>query len=152
MKDYPWGKGTVNWLRDATANDSDKSFTVPAGKIWDVMSIAATLATTATVGNRILHVYITDGTNTVYSSPSSGNVAASGYGGIRIVPGSNYTTSALFGRLDTPTGMTSVSVTDSPSSKLYLPAGYVIRVWDRAAIDAAADDMTVVLHYMEYDA
>jgi len=35
---------------------------------------------------------------------------------------------------------------------IILTAGMYIRVWDSAAIDAAADDLTVVLHYVEYDA
>jgi len=35
---------------------------------------------------------------------------------------------------------------------LLLPEGYTIRLYDRSAIDAAADDMIIVLHYVEYDA
>ena len=151
-KDYPWGKGTPTWTRDATADDSDKSFTVPAGKVWDLVAIESTLVATATVGNRQLQFIITNGVATVYTGTRAPNITAS-QAGVALWDFSNgdgYSAAQVRVRLDTLAGP-NVYVT-CPEAKTILPAGYVIRVYDAAAVDAAADDLTVVLHYVEYDA
>lgn len=148
-KEYPWGKGTPTWTRDATANDSDKAFTVPAGKIWHLKSIYAQLVCTATVGTRLFGAVITNGTDTVLSVVRIGGTASQ-----------TVTYRAYFGAYDTTTVASNPTlVLGTPDASyrvsipdLMLPAGYVIRIYDTAAIDAAADDMTVVLHYVEYDA
>lgn len=151
MKDYPWGKGTPVWVRDATLNDSDKTFTVPAGKIWRMLSIDAELVATATVGNRVLTAIITDGANTVQNGVRSGNITASQRGRYRVIFGS-----AIFGTTQDAvpafSGSQANVVVYGPMPSMILTAGCVIRVLDLAAIDAAADDLTVVLHYVEYDA
>jgi len=147
-KEYPWGKGTPVWERDATANDSDKSFTVPTGKVRRYLTIAAQLVCTATVGNRSLRVNITNGTDLVYQFMHSGNITASQNGALYIEsPGSTGTQI----RYGPGTATPSVGKQET-MPELILPAGYVIRVYDSGAIDAAADDLTVVLHYVEYDA
>jgi len=136
--------GTPKWVRDATANDSDKSFTVPAGKVWEMLFMSGDLSTTATVGNRVLVIAIApDGTNSVRQI-ISGSIAASGTAGCIVTCGS--VTSIITLALTTTTRYT-VGV-----SRMLLPAGAVIRIYDAATIDAAADDLTVVLHYIEYDA
>ena len=137
MKEYPWGKGTPTWVRDATLNDSDKSFTVPTGKVHDLKFVYVQFAATATVGSRTVAVVITDGTNEVLRCTAGSQVTASA------------TARFIFGQttMDGYTGTTS-----EPLPGCLLPAGYVVRVYDVSAIDAAADDMTVVLHYVEYDA
>ena len=140
MKEYPWGKGTPKWMYDATANDSDKSFTVPTGKIWAMISGRASLTTTATVGNRTPQIRITDGTNTV-AIVSAPNLAASTTG--------NYPISFAGATDDFARSSETMLASFDP---LILPAGYVIRVYDSSAVDVAADDLTVVLHYVEYDA
>lgn len=138
MKDYPWGKGTVKWLRDAALNDSDKSFTVPAGKVWSLRWLFATLATTATVGNRFIWVIITNGANDVWIHKQATSHPASTTYNYNFAP-----------QYSTQTGTTERT---APLMDALLPAGYVIRIYDSGAIDAAADDLTVVLHYVEYDA
>lgn len=150
-KEYPWGKGTPKWVRDATLNDSDKSFTVPAGKIWDMRSIDGLILATAAVGNRVLIITITDGTDVLWVSNYTGSIAASQYGFISANVAQGSTTTNLVPPWNNPTLNVNVAV-QSPLPNHILPAGYVIRVYDRAAIDAAADDLTVVLHYVEYDA
>ena len=146
-KDYPWGKGTPTWVRDATLNDSDKSFSVPVGKMWKILGMQHTLTTSATVGNRTLTVIITNGTDQVWRVFQSTSLqAASTTYQYFIVPGNPALTGAAG-------GPSSVLITMGPvPDELLLPAGYVVRVYDFAAIDAAADDLTVVLHYVEYDA
>lgn len=41
--------------------------------------------------------------------------------------------------------------TVQPSPKIILPSGYVVRVYEPNAIDAAADDLIVTMHYEEFD-
>lgn len=149
MKEYPWGKGTPRWVRDAAANDSDKSFTVPDGKIWRVLTVRATFTATATVGNRILTAGITDGTNVLWTGPRTGNIAATNTAVLLFSENYDYSTTAGIANLDDYTPP-SISVV-GPLPFIYLLPGYVLRVWDKSAIDAAADDLTVVLHYVEYD-
>ena len=141
MKEYPWGKGTPKWVRDATANDSDKSFTVPAGKIWQPIYCYMLLAASATVGNRVLRYQVNeDGTNMCFAT-QTGNIAAS----------SSNACALMFGASDQESGFSGVTnLFNLPL--MYLTAGAVIRIYDTAAIDVAADDLTVVLHYVEYDA
>jgi len=147
----PWGLGVPTWVRDATANDSDKTFTVPAGKVWEMRFIASELVCTATVGNRVLGCLINtpDGGDCV--SVGTLVIAASQYGGLQLhfgAPVAKYTTA--FARLSTPSVAVNVAATQGYGSMLF-PAGTTIRIWDLSAIDAAADDLTVVLHYIEYD-
>lgn len=151
-KEYPWGKGTPTWVRDATANDSDKSFTVPTGKLWCLKAIEACLTCTATVGNRVLSAVITNGVNQIHSLWQSASITASQVG---VVYGATSlgTPSTTASRKPTLAGGDSVNVAINDSlPDMVLPAGYVIRVYDSAAIDPAADDLIVVLHYVEYDA
>jgi len=142
--------GTPKWTRDAALNDSDKSFTVPTGKRWDVKMVRGTLVTSATVGNRVLQIQITDGTNNLITMCKTASIAASSAGIVGVwenAPSSTSTTDIM-----TETG-TSPSVSKvAPMPPLLLAAGSVIRVYDFAAIDAAADDLTVVFEYIEYDA
>ena len=150
-KDYPWGKGTPKWVLDAAANDSDKSFIVPAGKIWDVKAIHIEIATTATVGNRSLIAIFTNGTSTVFASPRTANIAASNTGVLNLsrhyaAMGSTSSNAPLLSGVAPGGGMYGTL------PDMLLPAGYVIRAYDIGAIDAGADDMPVVLHYVEYDA
>lgn len=148
--DKPWGRGRVVWTRDAVANDSDKSFTVPTGKIWALKFIEATIVTTATVGDRLLSVGITNGANYVFTGLNTASIAASKAATIFLVPAFGAVSTSGHRRLDNFGG--SDVGNDFTLPELFLPAGYVIRIWDSAAIDAAADDLTIVLHYVEYDA
>jgi hypothetical protein len=145
---YP--AGNLVWVRDATLNDSDKSFTVPANKRWNVRYIHGEITCTATVGNRSLAIIINDGTNNVLAAPKTANITASQTGVINAYSdGGIFATTAGYVPLlsaATPNVGTAASI-----GAMILPAGYVIRVYDFAAVDAAADDMTVVLQYEELD-
>jgi len=139
-KDYPWGKGTPTWTYDSNTNDSDKSLTTPAGKIRKIIGVHVSLASTATVGNRNLRVLTTDGVNELTRAQSSSTQAASlTYQYILSTRLTNQTVSSA--------GIVIIAIPE-----VILPAGYVMRVYDSAAIDAAADDMLVAWHYVEYDA
>jgi hypothetical protein len=151
MKAYPWGKGTVKWLRDDAPNDSDKSFPVPAGKVWDVLSIAYELVASAVVGNRQMAVYITDGTDALWTTVPSPAVAALTPCNGRFAPNLPTDNTMQLARLDTYGWSSTISVT-GPLPRLLLPAGHVVRVSDYKAIDPAGDPLVVVLQYVEYDA
>lgn len=149
MKDYPWGNGTPKWVRDATANDSDKSFSVPAGKVWDIKYIGAHLVASATVGNRTLGLNMTDGANRIASSNRTAAITATNSGTLEVGFGN--------GLSGTTSKQTVVGTTPSVGVQnvlpaMLLPAGFVIQVLDTTAVDAAADDLTVELFYVEYDA
>jgi len=147
---YPWGKGTPKWTYDATANDSDKSFVVPTGKIWEIKSIYIEINTTATVGNRICNYTISNGTNVIYVSQARITVAASTWSGLLHYNSAPASAVQPAVNLALTQNLTNPATTSMPVT--YLPAGYIIRCRDYAAVDAAADDMTVVIEYIEYDA
>ncbi len=118
---------------DATANDSDKTLTVTTGKAWRLMSITATLAATATVGNRQLDVLITDGSDNELSKLQAGAVITA-----------NQTKTVIFAEHNPQeTAYTNDVMFRALPAGLILPAGYKIRIYDSAAVDAAADDLTV---------
>lgn len=106
---------------DEALNDSDKSFTVPSDQVWRIQSIRAELTTTATAGTRQMTVEIQDGAGDVLYSKNGGTAAAS---------------TTLIEHY-APVGG-EVAVPD-----LILPPNFVVRVFDSAAIDPAADDLVV---------
>jgi len=130
--------GTPKWTRDATTNDSDKSFTVPTGKVWELKHIWVIFATTATVGARGLALQITNGTDIITEIYAGNTQAASLSYRYQWIIGNG----ASAGTFHQNMGMNAMT----------LPAGYVIRIFDTAAVDAAADDLTIALHYIEYEA
>ena len=131
------GAFTPGLSAEESANDSDKSFTVPANTEWLVKSIWVELITTATVGDRQLEIQIQDDSSDVIGSIRAG-----------VVQGASLTRNYLFalGIAD----LTSFRDTDlmmTPIPELWLPAGYVVKVFDNNAVDAAADDMVVQVRY-----
>ena len=135
-KDYPWGKGTIKAISDVTANDVDKTYTVPAGKCAALDCISVILTTTATAANRKILIQITDGTNIVYDF-EFGTQAASLTNYYFIYPGGYY--------------LTTGTIRFAPVPPFKLPAGYTVRVVESMAVDPAADDMSVHVFVAEYD-
>lgn len=150
-KDRPWGKGTPTWTRDATTNDSSKDFVVPAGKMWNLKMILAQITATATVGNRVLQMWVFNTVpEAVYKSESSASITASTTGALRLYREAAAADTTVRPRIDGAADPT--SETNDILPDMLIPAGYSVRIADSAAIDAAADDLIVVLHYVEYDA
>lgn len=137
----PWGSGLVKWVRDATTNDSNKDFTCPASKLWQIKMVWFQIDCTATVGNRVPTIAIApNGTN--FFNVLVGGALTAGNTGVYMSSFTGYTADDA-----------SNSYTLSQNApEVILTPGAILRVWDSAAVDAAADDMTVVLHYIEYDA
>jgi len=132
--------GTSTRVVEFTANDSDKSFAaVPDDELREVDSILVHYTATATVGNRILTVIVTNAASqVVYNIAVSAAITA---------------TAAVYYNLY-PTAPVLATGTSRymPMPVLHLQAGDVLRIADTSAIDAAADDMELSIHYIEYDA
>lgn len=143
--------GTPKFVIDNTANDSDKTFTVPTGKRWFVTCAKAYLVTTATVGNRVLAVQFRNASDLPIHWVASSAVAASKTALVSLIAGGPFSSSAS-GRPDSPGNNVDVAnAYPLPGPGVWLPAGYYIRAWDTAAVDAAADDLSVIIDYVEYD-
>lgn len=131
--------GYFNYVYDAGANDSDKAFSPGTGFRWKLQGIRVVLATTATVGNRRLRVDVyVAGPTVLWSSGLSANIAAGATAYVHFQPDINDTATAT-------DQYVKASFPDISSLK-----GFSVRVWDTAAIDAAADDMTVTLIYRQF--
>ena len=114
---------------DVALNDSDKTFTVPAGKLWCLKFLQAKLISTATVGNRQMRIEIGDGTNLLWYINFGTTQAAS-------------LTRYYYAAADLPNDVAfSVDKIRAWMLTWVLPAGYTIRLYDSAAIAAGADDL-----------
>ena len=126
---------TLSLLTDSAANDSDKTVTVPASTQYRLQAISVTLVTTASVGNRQVDILITDAADATLIKYAAGAVQAA-----------SLTRNYFFAPGHTQdTGFTGTLMYRNLAANLIIPAGYKIRVYDSAAIAAAADDMTVNL-------
>ena len=120
---------------DALLNDSDKTLTIPAGKAWGLRSVYAKLISTATVGNRQLDVLLTDGSDNLVAKFVAGAVQAASLTREYVFAPQHPQESAFANGV----------MLRALAGDCVLPAGYKVRVYDSAAIDAAADDLTVRL-------
>ena len=123
-------------IPDETVDDSDKSFTVPANYMYQVLWIWVELTTTATVGNRQMTIELQDNAADVIGRWKAGAVQAASLTRNYCFGPSNADLTAF---RDTTFLMTPIPPT------ILLPAAYIIRVYDSAAVAAAADDMVVQL-------
>lgn len=119
-------------LSDEALNDSDKSFYVPLTHIYEIEWIWIEYAATSTGGNREITVELLDA-----NSDTIGRVVAAAY----LI--ADATEEFMFAP-----GLTQYNGGDStkhhaPLPRMQLPPRTTIRVWDSAAIAAAADDMIV---------
>lgn len=120
-------------VADVTDDDSDKTFTVPASTEYQLLSVLVNLVSTATAGNRQIVVLVTTGADVVIAEIPAG-----------VVQAASLTRRYTFG-VGNPDllAFRDTDVLLTPLPVLCLPAGYKVRVYDNAAIDAAADDMHV---------
>lgn len=126
--------GTPELQVEETADDSDKTITVPDKTQWRVLWIWIEYVATATVGNRILQIDIRDPSDDViYSVTAVAAIVASATEYARAVP------SDAIAAAETVAGFHTLPL----PHECILPAGYDIRIYDSAAIAAAADDMVV---------
>lgn len=124
---------TPSLQADEAVDDSDKSFTVPASTEWWIQSIWVELTTSADVGNRQMCIELQDNAADVIFRVKTGAVQAASLT-------RNY---ALAPHLPDLTAFRDTTYLSTPFPDIVLPAAYIIRVYDSAAIAAAADDMVV---------
>jgi hypothetical protein len=124
--------GSPQYLTDTALNDSNKALTVPANRKYKIMGGLAQLVSTATVGNRQIELRITDGTNTVFAITANGTQAASLTRQYHFILGT-----------DGPSAVAGTVFVCPIPPGLWLPPTWTIQVLDTAAIDAAADDLTL---------
>lgn len=122
-------------LSDTDLNDSNKTFTVPTGFIYEILFGSVELTTSATAGNRQIIMKITDPNDVeVISLHAGATQTASNTKTYNFVQGVPRDTSFVDGTMNIPL-----------SDELVALPGYKIVIYDSAAVDAAADDMTVQL-------
>ena len=119
---------------DAAADDSDKTITVPAKQTWEIGNIFATLVTTGDAGNRQISVIITDP-----AGVALGNLKADS---VQVASTTEYynASPAAGIAVEGPAGYHFMTL-----PAFVLDTGCTIRVYDSAAIQPAADDLTVTI-------
>jgi len=141
MPDFPNVLGFGNLsnpkllVKDEALNDSDKTFTVPAGKVWDIHWIQARLEATATVGNRNLFIMVLDTAGAEVHRLQAG-VGQTANQDIF------HTFSAGYPRETSLAGTVLVGLLPQP---LVLPAGFQLHILDGSIIDPTADDLKVYI-------
>jgi len=119
-------------IYDAVTNDSDKTVLVPADKRYRLMYGFIELITTITVGNRQVALEIIDASaNVIFRSLAGAVQAANTTREYHFSP--NVVREAAF--------ISNQILIPIPPELILLP-GWSYRIYDTAAIAAAADDMT----------
>lgn len=128
----------VTSVIDATANDSDKSWPVPASTEWQILWIGVTLDSTADAGNRLMQVQVERG-GVLYGILATAST---------VQPASKVWTYTFAPGLADLTSFrdTTKMFTPIPPTTI-LRSGDTLRVWDCKAIAAAGDDMTITIQY-----
>ena len=129
---------TLDYERDATADDSDKTFTVPALEEWHVFSIFVDYTPTASAGARqVVCEFYDAAANLIAEVRAGATFAAEEHRYLTFAAG----LADLVAFRDTDNLMTPLPV------GLLLQTDWDIRVYDNNAIAVAADDMTVVINF-----
>jgi len=149
VRSRPWGSGRVVYQRINSTDDSDYSEAVPIGKRRKYLSIMAQITTTATVANRALVVQFTPAGGGTYLNYRTATIAASQVGLMVLGPNEAYDTTVRIS-ITSPNTTPNVEL-NAPLPEIYLNGGDGFRVYDILAGDAAADDMVIVVSYMEWD-
>jgi len=127
-------------IGDALANDSDKTFTVPAGKQWKLLYGFLTLITTATAGNRQIQFRALDEIGNLIYAQNAVNV--------QVASTTEFYSLGQFG--DVAESSATIHSLPIPVN-LILNENQAIQIIETAAVDAAADDMRVRLIIEETD-
>ncbi|MEE8609013.1 MAG: hypothetical protein V3S55_15520 [Nitrospiraceae bacterium] len=119
-------------VEDVTENDSDKTFTVPANEIWEILTLHVKLISTATVGTRQIGVEIQNvGGDVMYAIAAVPTQVASLTQTYNFAQGGADRSGLVANRAL------------SNLARLKLTPGMIVRVLDFAVADVAADDMDV---------
>jgi len=141
--------GIPQSTRFDTPNDHDYTYTVPAGKRFELESVLVEYNASADVGNRSVIVVIGNGTNVLFVSPVLA-LTASQRGGLIVSPFfSGFITTFPTVALDLGATYNSKFTSFSPFKSL--PEGWTIRIYEYA-VNIVADDMILSINGIEYDA
>lgn len=121
-------------IADTIANDSDKTFAVPVGMMYQVLWVHVSLASSATAGSRLMAVAVRTAAGTQIFEVRCGVTQAASLTYL-------YTFAPSLADLTAVRDTTFVMCPLPPT--LILTAGQQLRVWDQNAVDAGADDMNV---------
>lgn len=124
----------VTTLSDVTADDSDKTFTVPAGWEYQILWVYVSITSTATAGNRNMAVAVLSALGAQIFEVRAGVTQAASLT-------YNYSFAPSLADLTTVRDTTFVMCPLPPT--LILTQLQQLRVYDQNAIAAAADDMNV---------
>lgn len=152
MSDFerPWGRGRVVWTYDATANDNDKTIlTVAANKIAKILEIYVQYTASADVGNRSPLLTVSDGANIIRTVGLGAALTATQVAVMTL--SSNQAVVVTSRKQLGSTGGINAGWSDVIPNEYILPEGYIIRIYDAAAV-TANDDIVFIAHYIEYDA
>lgn len=123
----------ISTLSFTTADDSDNTFTVPASTEYQVLSVYVSLTTTSTAGNRQMVVQALDSSDNILIGARARVTQAASLSRVyNFAPG-----------LPNDGGFYDTDYLAVSLPPIFLTAGQKLRVWDKAAIAAAADDMVV---------
>lgn len=127
-----WVPATVS---DTTADSSSKTFTVPANKIWAISYIRVDYTATVSVGTRILAIEF---------QTAAGVIIAEKYSTITMVATNHFYYQFGINLQDIATAIDTTKVQQT-LPYVELPPSYIVKIYDKAAIAAAADDMLVYM-------
>lgn len=134
------------WV-DRTADDSNKTLTVPDNHTYVIKHGHIKYISTATVGNRTLTIFIKDADgNVVFTGGTEIDIAASKTRWISIVDvRSNFTGTNImtYGDAGWDIGGGNSGFEIFMPLDFIMKENYTIQVYDKAAIDAAADEMEI---------
>jgi len=126
---------------DVTLNDSDKTFTVPADEIWEILWIFVAFSTSSIADIRWLKINIFDDSSVQIDS---------------IIPGIDHSENLeiFYTFAENMPQSTAIFANDHiyhPLPKIVLPTGYQIQVVDDSGVDPTHDDMKVHIMLNRYD-
>jgi hypothetical protein len=124
---------------DVADDDSDKTQVVPSGARWYVTSVEVNLAASADVGNRQVEVHFLTAGDAIVARTTAGAVQAA-----------DATVVYNFGIDQARETSVVAGVLNGPLPAMILTEGMKIRVYDSAAIAAAADDMHVAINGLKW--
>lgn len=120
---------------DDTVNENSKTWTVPTNEQWKITVAHAIYTSTATAGNRLIKIILTDPDGNSFDIHSGAVQAASNTYHYLFLQGIFRETSFVNGELQVPM-----------PADLYLPPGWSITFKDDNDVDAN-DDMEVIFLY-----
>lgn len=130
----------VNLIEDINLNDSDKTFTVPSNREWQILWIWVDYSCTSTAGTRQLEIQL---------QTAASNVMGQWQAATPQDQSLEY--KYLFGiaTQDMTSPRDLYYITTPLPAGTFLSAGQKIRIWDNKIRDASGDDMIIRMQYAQ---